>query len=318
MRRLALVLAACAIGGCGAISDDAQRSSLAALDTQEPKPASGPEPLPGTPACEQDPFRSLAPAALPRPGRVPRDRFIRTIFERGYLVAGVDQNTLGLGYFDPVEKRMEGFDIDLVRAVATAIFGSPRVRYKAISTKQRQSVIENEDVDIVASAFSITCSRKRRVAFSSVYYRARQRLLVPVGSRVKGLADLRGRKVCATQGSTSIARLDGTGVTPFPVDLRSDCLVRLQEGEVAAITSDDAILLGFKRQDPQTEIVGPCLSLEHYGLAMNRKHRGFVRFVNGVLARLRRGGGLERIRERWLKGVPALPGGGSAESCARR
>ena len=105
---------------------------------------------------------------------------------------------------------------------------------------------------------------------------------------------------------------------PFPVDLRTDCLVRLQEGEVAAITSDDAILLGFSRQDPQTKIVGPCLSLERYGLAMNLEHRAFVRFVNGVLARLRRSGDLERMRERWLSSVPAPPGGGSAADCARR
>jgi polar amino acid transport system substrate-binding protein len=91
--------------------------------------------------------------------------------------------------------------------------------------------------------------------------------------------------------------------------------VRLQEGEVAAVTSDDAILLGFKRQDPQTKIVGPCLNLEHYGLAMNRRHREFVRFVNGVLARLRRSGELARLRERLLGGVPALPRGAS---CGRR
>ena len=314
MRRLAILLVACAAGGCSAVSDDAQRSSLAALDTREPTPAGGPEPLPATRTCETDPFGSLPPAAR----TTPRDRFMRRIVERGYLVAGVDQNTLGLGYFNPVTTRMEGFDIDLVRAVSAAIFGAPRVRYRAISTKQRESVIDSGDVDIVASAFSITCPRKRRVAFSSVYYRARQRLLVPVASRVRGLSDLRGRRVCATRGSTSIARLEGTGVEPFGVDLRSDCLVRLQEGEVAAITSDDAILLGFKRQDPQTKIVGPCLSLERYGLAVNRAHRGFLRFVNGVLARLRRTGALERIRERWLSGLPGLPGDASAASCERR
>lgn len=321
MRRLAIALATCcALGGCGPVSDDAQRLSLAALDTREPAPAAGPKPLGATPDCEAHPFRSLAPAALPRPGRMPRGTFMRAIAQRGYLIAGVDQNTLGLGYFNPITPRMEGFDIDLVRAVARAIFGGDlrdRIRYKAISTKQRESVVENEDVDLVASAFSITCPRRRRVAFSSVYYRARQRLLVPVRSRVASLADLRGRKVCATEGSTSIARLDGTGVVPFGVPLRSDCLVALQEGEVAAITSDDAILLGFNRQDPQTKIVGPCLALERYGLAINRGHREFVRFVNGVLARLRRGG-LARIRERWLSGLPPPPGGATAERCERR
>lgn len=305
MRWLAIALTACALGGCAAVSDEAQRSSLAALDTQEPAPGSGPDALAPTRACLADPLRSAPPAALPPPGRMPAGTFMRRIHDRGYLIAGVDQNTLGLGYFDPSERRMTGFDIDVVRAVARAIFGrdlTGRIRYKAISTKQREFVVVNKDVDIVASAFSITCERRRRLAFSSVYYRARQRLLVSVGSGVKSLGDLRGEKVCATEGSTSIKRLDGTGVVPFPVPLRSDCLVALQEGEVAAITSDDAILAGFKQQDPLTQIVGPCLALESYGLAISRDHREFVRFVNGVLARLRRGA-LERFRQRRLSDV---------------
>jgi polar amino acid transport system substrate-binding protein len=313
------MLAACALGGCASISDEAQRSSLAALDTQEPKPAGGPAPLPATRECEQHPFRSAPPPTLPPPGRMPPGSLMAEIHEQGYLVAGVDQNTLGLGYYNPITSRREGFDIALVREIARAIFGSARghVRYKAIATAQRESVVENGEVHLVASAFTITCARRRRVAFSSVYHRARQRLLVPVRSRVFRLADLRGKKVCATRSSTSIERLAGTGVVPYPVALRPDCLVALQEGEVSAITSDDAILLGFERQDPQTKIVGPCLRLERYGLAMSKRHPELVRFVNGVLARLGPAG-LERLRKRSLEGLTTPPGGGSAKDCARR
>jgi polar amino acid transport system substrate-binding protein len=313
MRWLALVLIACVLGGCTSVSDDAQDRSLAALDTQEPKPAPAPEELPATAACKKHPFRSLPPSRLPAPGHMPRKTFMRTIQNRGYLVAGVDQNTLQLGYFNPIKNQRVGFDIDLVREVANAIFGKSSdrvVHYKAISTKQRESVIETQDVDIVASAFTITCERRRRVAFSSVYHRARQRLLVPIASHVSGLDDLRRQRVCATDGSTSIKRLKGTGVVPFPVALRPDCLVALQEGQVAAITSDDAILFGFEQQDPQTKIAGPCLRAERYGLAMNKAHNDFVGFVNGVLERLRRSGDLKDIRTRWLGGLKPPPGDG--------
>ena len=107
--------------------------------------------------------------------------------------------------------------------------------------------------------------------------------------------------MCATVGSTSIDNLYGTGVVRHPVELRPDCLVELQEGRVAAITSDDSILVGFKRQDPQTKIVGSCINVERYGMAINRAHPEFVRFVNGVLERIG-AGGLQRIRDRWLRG----------------
>jgi polar amino acid transport system substrate-binding protein len=290
--------AAMALGGCAAVSDRAQDMSLKALDDTPPA-------VPAAPAkeapCRDTSVRSLAPSSLPRPGHMPAGTFMREIQDSGKLVVGVDQSSKGLGYFDPITQEIKGFDIDIAREVAQAIFGSPRIAYFAISTKQRESVIRSGDVDLVASAFSITCARRRKMLFSSVYHRAQQKLLVPGKSQVRQLSDLRRRKVCATAGSTSLERLrKEVGVVPFEVALRSDCLVALQEGAVAAITSDDAILFGFQEQDRQTTILPPCLGIESYGLAINKAHREFVRFVNAVLARLRRDGTLAHLREHWL------------------
>lgn len=290
------------LAGCASVSDVAQNSSLEALATRVPAPRDF---VPDTQddkkvSCDGL-FDSLPPSALPPPGRMPPGSFMQRIRQRGKLRVGVDQNTLRLGYFDPSKGKLEGFDIDLARQVAKAIFGTSngRVLFKAISTAQRESAILLEDVDLVASAFSITCKRLQYLYFSSVYYLAQQKLLVLEDSTVDSLADLRGRKVCATKRSTSIDNLEGTGVVPHPVDLRPDCLVELQEGNVAAITADDSILFGFKLQDPQTKIVGGCINVERYGLGINRRHPEFVRFVNGVLKRLG-SAGLERLRHRWL------------------
>jgi polar amino acid transport system substrate-binding protein len=305
--------AAAACGGCGSVSDRAQDMSLQALDPALPAPPKRRKPAP----CDDPSVSSLAPSALPRPGHMPAGTFMRTIQRRGRLVVGVDQNSKGLGYFNPITRRIEGFDIDLADEVARAIFGTPRIVYIAISTQQRDSVILNGDVDLVASAYSITCNRRRKMLFSSVYHRAQQRLLVPENSSVKRLGDLRGKKVCATVGSTSLDRLRREqGVVPRPVPLRSDCLVALQEGDVAAITSDDTILFGFHQQDRQTRMVGPCLGLERYGMAINKAHPPFVRFVNAVLARLRRDGMLARLRRHWLPGL-APPTAADVASCTR-
>jgi polar amino acid transport system substrate-binding protein len=298
-----IVCAALALGGCTSVRDEAQDSSLAALATQTPTPLDYVPVPPKTPVSCAHLFDSLAPSALPPPGRMPVGSYMRRIRAHGSLVVGVDQNSLRLGYFNPRTEAMEGFDIDLVRAVARAIFGtSGHIVFKAISTAQRESVIEFEEVDIVASAFSITCKRLQNMYFSSVYYRAQQKLLVLEDSRSRSLSDLRGQAVCATKTSTSIQNLEGTGVVRHPVELRPDCLVELQEGRVAAITADDSILFGFKEQDPRTKIVGGCINVERYGMAISRRHPEFVRFVNGVLDRLG-SAGLEKIRRRWLRGL---------------
>jgi polar amino acid transport system substrate-binding protein len=287
------------------VSDRAQDMSLKALDSQPPAgTATSAKERP----CRNTSVRSLRPSALPPPGHMPAGTLMRKIQDNKKLVVGVDQNSKGLGYFNPINGKIEGFDIDIARAIARAIFGrasSRYIRYVAISTKQRESVIVNGDVDLVASAFSITCARRHNMRFSSVYYRAQQKLLVPENSPVERLSDLHGKHVCATIGSTSLERLrKDQGVLPSTVPLRSDCLVELQEGKVAAITSDDTILFGFQKQDRRTKVLDACLGIESYGLAINKQHRPFVRFVNAVLARLRRDGMVTRLREHWLGGLP--------------
>ena len=301
---LALVCAlAVAAGGCASVSDTAQNRSLDALKTQDPEPLAGLRERLGPPACERDPYRSLAPGVLPRPGHMPPGTLMAQIQRRGSLRVGVDQNSLGLGYFDPVTQRMRGFDVEVARSVARAIFGGrgdidDHIRFTALSTQQRDAAIPFNNVDVVASAYTITCARKRRMIFSSVYHRAHTRLLVPVGSNIKRFSDLVGQRVCVTKSSTTEKELKRTGVIPYPVELRSDCLVALQERAVAAVRSDDAILLGFCRQDPQTKIVAPFEDkyVQRYGLAMDPDHKEFVRFVNAVLKRV----DLDRLRKHWL------------------
>lgn len=300
---VALAAVVLAFAGCGSTSDRAQSYAQAALATPVATATSVAPSTTPTARCAH-PTASLRPTAtLPRPGALPRGSFMARIRRRGRLVAGVDQNTLLFGYLRPSTARIEGFEIDLVRELARALLGNPdAIELKALTTAQRLGAVQSGDVDIVVDAVTITCDRRRQVAFSTVYYDAGQRLLVRASSRVRSLADLRGKRVCATKGSTTIQRLerDPAKPVPYPVDQRTDCLVALQEGRVDAISSDDAILLGFKAQDPNTKIVGPRLADEPYGMAIDRRHPDFVRFVNGVLARLRDDGTWKAIHRRWI------------------
>ena len=223
---------------------------------------------------------------------MPAGTLMRTIQERGKLVAGVDMNTLRFGYRDPITQQVKGFDIDMLREVARAIFGDAedRIAYRPISSAQRADVVESKAVHIVADLMSITCARREQVDFSTVYFVAKQRILVPTNSPVHDLRDLADKRVCATRTSTSIdvLRRDAPWVKPYPVALRTDCLLALQEGTVAAISTDDAILFGFQDQDRHTRIVeGPALNTERWGMAIHKDHREFVRFVNAVLERVR-------------------------------
>ena len=245
---------------------------------------------------------SLRPSGPPQ---VTPGSFMAKIRARGYLIAGVDQSTYHFGFLNPLDNQIEGFDIDMIKAVADAILGKhAKVVFKAISDEQRIPDVINGTVDIVAHTMTITCDRLQQVDFSSVYFEAHQRVLVLKSSKATGLAGLRGQKVCATTGSDSLAVISSYKAVPVPVTYWTDCLVLLQQGDVAAISTDDSILDGLVAQDPWTMLVGPQLTKEPYGLAISKQHPDFVRFVNAVLAQMRADSQWAESYDRWI-GAPA-------------
>jgi polar amino acid transport system substrate-binding protein len=253
-----------------------------------------------------DPRASLRPPQnQPAPGAMPAGSTMARIAASGKLRVGVDQNTFLFGYRNPATGQIEGFDIDVARQVAKAIFGSAdKIQLIAITSAQRIPYLQDGKVDLVADTMTINCARLQQVYFSTVYYEAGQRVLVTKGSTAKGIDDLGGKKVCAAAGSTSIANIAASKAKPVPVAVQdwTDCMVLLQQGQVDAISTDDTILAGMADQDPNLQLVGPKFTEEPYGLAMSRNASDLVRFVNGVLDDMRADGTLHEINVHWLKG----------------
>jgi polar amino acid transport system substrate-binding protein len=261
-----------------------------------------------TPPC--NPEASLRPLGPPS---VTPGSFMAKIRKRGHLIAGVDQNTYHFGYLNPFNGQIQGFDIDMLRAISAAIFGNPnKISYVAVSDDQRIPAVQSGEVDIVAHTMTITCARWQKVDFSTVYFDAGQKVLVPINSTARSLRDLAGQKVCATKGSTSLTSITASYAMPqqpipVPVTYWTDCLVLLQQGEVAAISTDDSILAGLVAQDPFTKIVGPAFANEPYGLAISKQHPDFVRFVNAVLAQMRADGKWAHSYRQWVSPTAPAP-----------
>jgi polar amino acid transport system substrate-binding protein len=150
---------------------------------------------------------------------------------------------------------------------------------------------------------TINCARLQQVAFSAVYFQASQRLLVTKGSPYTSIDQLGGKKVCAQSGSTSIALLQASPAHPIPVQVTNvtDCLVLLQENQVAAISTDDTLLAGLADQDPNLAVVGAKLEPEPYGVAMPLHEPDLEEYVNSVLARYEADGGWAASYTAWFR-----------------
>ena len=129
---------------------------------------------------------------------------------------------------------------------------------------------------------------------------------MPKGSTATTLGDLSGKKVCAPAGTSSLAKLaEFPSVIPVAADTHTGCLVLFQQSAVDAITGDDTVLAGLVDQDPYAFVPpGPPITSEPYGIGFNKDDRGFVQYVNRVLADMRSDGRWQASYDRWLQ--PAL------------
>lgn len=308
---LALVLLATA---CASVN--VPDSLPGSTTTTAPAPAPAEEP----PDCG-DPLASLRPTGPAGQDVAPRS-YMDDIQERGRLRVGVDVATLQLSSVDPLTGEFQGFDADIAREVALALFGGnrdridERIQFVGIPSSARIAVLtpgEKEDevdleepVDLVASAFTINCERREEIEFSTEYFRAGQRVLVRSDDEARSIEELvaQGGTICVSAGSTAIDNIDGLGLDPpadvVPAPERADCLVRLQQGEADAMVTDDAILAGMAAQDPSLEVVGKRLSEEPYGLGLPPGEDEWVRYVNAVLEEVRDSGRWSDLYDRWL------------------
>ncbi len=323
-RAVAAAWAVVVLGGLVACGGSAARGP-AVVGSQPPAGSSPSASLRAAAAaaatCTPGPTVSYAPLASTAASAWPSGSLMQTIKERGYLVVGVSGDTRLLGARNALNGgHVEGFDIDIAKQVAQALFGRSDdavIRFKVITAAQRIPFVNTgagtaaapgTGVDLIARAMTMNCQRwtdpNGHVAFSSVYLLAHQKLLVRAGSGITDVTALQKAKakVCAPKGSTSLDNIAKfTGIQVVGQDIHSDCLALWQEGKVDAITGDDAILAGFSDQDPHAQVVGNSLEDEPYGLAVASAHPEFARYLNAVLEQVRSNGTWQRLYDRWLR-----------------
>jgi glutamate transport system substrate-binding protein len=230
----------------------------------------------------------------------PADSTLGRIQDRGEITIGVKYDVPPFGFKNPQSGEVEGFDVDLGRAIAEELGVRPKF-VEAISDN-RIPFLEQGTVDLILSTMTINAERDTEIDFSEPYYIARGRILVPGDSNIKGLEDLSGNSVCTALGSTyeETIREEAPDADLQLVDTYSECLERLQNGSIDAISTDDVILTGMIIQDDSLKMVGDPLTTEPYGVGIKQGQTQMKRFVDGVLRRMEQDGRWEETYQQWV------------------
>ena len=206
----------------------------------------------------------------------------------GKVVVGVKEDQPNLGYLDAVTGERTGFDVDVARWMAASLgVSEENIEFKAIPSANREQAIINGDIDYYVGTYSITDKRKEQISFAGPYFVTGQGLMVAAGNdKITGKDSLTAEDiVCSATGSTSIQRIkDETPAQTKEYDTYSTCVEELKNGQVDAVTTDEAILIGYAAQDPdKLKVVGEPFSEERYGIGLAKGDDALVEYFNTQL-----------------------------------
>ncbi|WP_072802298.1 glutamate ABC transporter substrate-binding protein [Rhodococcoides yunnanense] len=199
-------------------------------------------------------------------------RSVSSSAENGNLIVGIKYDQPGLGLRNP-DGSFSGFDVEVAKYVADQL-GVPadKIEFKEAPSAQRETLIQNGEVDYVVATYSITDARKEKVGFAGPYFVAGQSLLVKEdNTEITGPDSLTGKKLCSVTGSTPAQNIADKypDVQLQPFDTYSACVEALRNGAVDAVTTDDIILAGYAAQYPgELKVVGEPFTTENYGIGL--------------------------------------------------
>src|SRR4051794_9616092 len=208
--------------------------------------------------------------------------------EAGTITIGTKFDQPGFGLANP-QGVPEGFDVEVAKIVAGGLGIAPEdIEWKETVSANRESFIQNGDVDIVVATYTINDARKQLIDFAGPYYVAGQDIMVANGNPlgIEGPDDLAGKRVCSVEGSTPAQNIRDNypeaQLTLF--DVYSKCADALRNGQVDAVTTDNVILTGLVQGGQGAfELVGNPFTQEPYGIGLKKGDDEFRGFINDTL-----------------------------------
>jgi glutamate/aspartate transport system substrate-binding protein len=238
------------------------------------------------------------------------------------LAAIKKSNVVRLGYreasppfsFLDQADRPIGYSLELCEAIVEEIgieVDSPNLRigYVKVTSETRIPALLRNEIDLECGSTTNNAERRRRVAFSPLMFVAGTRLMVPRAARVSGIADLKGRTIVVTRGTTNeqaIAAADkklALGLKVVTGDDHEQSYQMLAEGKADAFATDDILLYGLiarHRAQDKFRVTGDLLSYEPYGIMYRRDEPQLAAVVDRTFGKLATNRDLVPLYEKWF------------------
>lgn len=229
---------------------------------------------------------------------------IDKIKSNGVLKVGCKVDVPLFGYKNPETGKIEGFEIDLSKAVAKKIFGDEnKIEFTPVTAKTRGPLIDSGELDMIAATYTINAERKKQYNFTDPYYTDPVGLLVKKADGIQSLKDLNGKTIAVPQGATTrkaveeAAKKDNINVQFVEFPTYPECKAALMSGRAAAYAMDQSNLHGYV--DDQTMILPDSFAPQEYGVATKKDNQELCDYVNQVIRDMKNSGEMDQLLTKW-------------------
>jgi polar amino acid transport system substrate-binding protein len=229
------------------------------------------------------------PSAGPAQAQNAGDK-LKEVLDRGYLIMGTG-STNAPWHFKSAEGKLQGFDIDMGRIVAKALFGDPdKIEYVTQSSDARIPNLTTAKVDITCQFMTVTGERAQQVAFSIPYYREGVGLMLKAGGDYADYAALK-----AAGSSVTVSVLQNVYAEDMVHAALPEAVVdqydspdliyqALESGRSDAAATDQSSLAWFMTQNPGRYVdAGYGWNPQSYSCAVARGDHDWLHFVDTAL-----------------------------------
>ncbi|WP_431046978.1 amino acid ABC transporter substrate-binding protein [Roseateles sp. L2-2] len=192
-----------------------------------------------------------------------------------------------------------------------------KVATQSVTSQNRIPLLDNGTIDIECGSTTNNSDRAKQVDFAINYFYTGTRLLVKANSPIKGFADLKGKKVVSTTGTTNFQVMrrmnqeQNLGFELISAKDHADAALLVQSGRADAFAMDDILLYGLRAgalNPADLAVVGEPVQVEPYAIMVRKDDAAFKKLVDTTLAGLMKSGEFEALYKKWFQ-TPIPPKG---------
>jgi glutamate/aspartate transport system substrate-binding protein len=231
----------------------------------------------------------------------------------GKVVMGTRESSAPLAY-TLGNNQYTGYHVELCQRILKAIFPGTPIEYVAVTSANRIPLTQNGTVDIECGSTTNNEARQKDVAFGLTTYVTEVRTAVKANSGIKSVADLNGKTVATTTGTTSVAllrknkRAQGIQFKEVYGKDHADSFLLLESGRADAFVMDDNILAGLiagSSNPKEFKIVGETLNVEPIAVMFRKDDPKFKQAVDDYIRKAMKDGEIKILYDKWfMKPIP--------------